>query len=134
MRGDEQVLADRQVVEQLDRLPRAREPAPRPRVRRQAGEVVAVELDAAPAADEAGDRVDERRLARAVRADQPDELARADLEVDVDDGVHAAEADRDPGRPQDRCHRSVAPWELRGRRAPRATRSASSRTRRGTGG
>ena len=47
-------------------------------------------------ADEAGDRVDEGRLAGAVRADQADELARADLEVDVDDGVHPAEAHRDP--------------------------------------
>ena len=115
MRGDEEVLAHREVVEELDRLPRARQPAPRPRVRRQRGELLAVELHATAGADEAADRVDEGRLAGAVRADQADELARADLEVDVDDGVHAAEAHRDPRRPQDRRHGRVA--ALRGRRA-----------------
>ena len=47
MGGDGEVLAHRQVVEQLDRLPRAGETAPRARVRRQPGDVVAVELDAA---------------------------------------------------------------------------------------
>ena len=44
---------------------------------------------------EPGDGVDERRLAGAVRADQPDQLAGLDVEVDVDDGVHAAERDGD---------------------------------------
>jgi hypothetical protein len=43
---------------------------------------------------------------------------RTDLEVDVHDGVHAAEAHRDPGRPKDWCHRSVVPWELWGGKAP----------------
>ena len=93
MRGDEQVLADRQVVEQLDRLPRPREPEARTCVRRQPRQVATVELDASPGAHEAGDRVDEGRLARAVRPDEADELPRGDLEIDVDDGVHAAEAD-----------------------------------------
>ena len=100
-------------------------------------------------ADEAADRVDEGRLAGAVRADQADEPALADLEVDVDDGVHAAEADRDPRRLQDRAHRPSPVTRTAARRlevsrrtrgAPRTTsprggaRWANSRTPTGTGG
>jgi hypothetical protein len=56
-----------EVVEQLGALPGSGEPAPRPRVRRQPGQVVPVELDATLRADEPGDRVDEGRLAGTVR-------------------------------------------------------------------
>src|SRR3954471_10145334 len=84
--GDEQVLLDRQVVEQLDRLERAHEPAPRSHVRAQAGDVVSVERDAAARGRViAGERVDRRRLAGAVGADQADDLARGHLQVDVVD-------------------------------------------------
>ena len=44
---------------------------------------------------EAADRVDERRLARAVGADEPDERARVDLEVDVDERLDPAVAHGD---------------------------------------
>ena len=40
----------------------------------------------------AGDRLDQRRLARAVVAEQADDLAGADLEVDVLQRLHGAEA------------------------------------------
>ena len=58
--------------------------------------------------NEAGDRVDEGRLARAVRPDQADELPLPHLEIDVDHGVHTAEADRDAGRVQDRLAARLA--------------------------
>ena len=70
---------------------RARACGGRPRRRRPSSSTRPV------AADEAGDRVDEGRLAGAVGPDQPDELALADLEVDVVEGVHAAEAHGQPG-------------------------------------
>ena len=106
--GHGEVLAHGEVVEQLGALPGAREPAPRPRVRRQPREIAPVELDAARVADEAGDRVDERRLAGAVRPDQADELALLDVDVDVVDGAHAAEADGQAGGGQDGAHDALA--------------------------
>ena len=62
------------------------------RVRRLAGDVVAVEDD--PAGGrlvDAGEHVEERRLAGAVRADQADDRAARDREVDVVDGDEPAE-------------------------------------------
>ena len=59
--------------------------------------------------DEPRDRVDERRLACAVRADQPDELALLDLQVDVAEGVHAAEADGQPSCLEQCAHRWALP-------------------------
>ena len=47
VRGDQQVVADRQVVEELERLERADEPGAGPLVRGGAGDVSAVEADAA---------------------------------------------------------------------------------------
>ena len=91
--GRQQVVADRQVLEQLERLERAAQPEVGAAVGRLAGEVDAVERHRAAAdVGEAGDGVDERRLAGTVRADQPDELARLDVEVDVLVGVQAAVA------------------------------------------
>ena len=60
---------------------------------RQPGEVVVVEADGPGAADEAGQGVDERRLAGPIRADQPDELAFADVEIDVGERLDAAVVD-----------------------------------------
>ena len=82
--GDEEVLARRHADEQLDALERARDPEPRPLVRRHAREVVAVEGDRAAVGPEQPEQaVEERGLARAVGPDEPDELARADLEAHV---------------------------------------------------
>ena len=71
VRGDREVLAHAQIVEQLERLPGPREPAPRARlVAPKPSRCPPVQLDRPAVRDEPGDRVDERRLARAVRADQ----------------------------------------------------------------
>ena len=72
---DRDVLVHREVVEQLDRLPRSRQAHARPDVRRLARQVVAVEQDAAAIGNEARDGVDEGRLAGAVG---PDQAERAD--------------------------------------------------------
>ena len=69
---------------------------------------LAVERDAPARPHEAGDRVDEGRLARAVGADEPDHGALGDLELDVDERLHAAEAHRHALGPQRRGHRSLA--------------------------
>ena len=125
MGRDREVLEQRQVVEQLDALPCARQAVPRTRVRRQGGQILSVQLDLPARGDEAADRVDEGRLPGPVRADQADELTLADLEVDVDDRAHASEADRDAGGLQDGAHCSppspaavVALWT----RSSRATK------------
>ena len=107
VRRHRDVLLHGQIVEQLDRLPRAGETQARPLVRRLPRQVAAVEHHAAAVADEAGDRVDERRLAGAVRSDQAEELSGLDLQVDVDQRPHAAEADRHPVRFQHGSHRST---------------------------
>ncbi len=70
-------------------------------MRGKRGDVLAVERDLAAAADKARDGVDEGRLAGAVGADQADQLAGLDVEVDVDDGVHATEGDGDAAGGED---------------------------------
>ncbi len=106
--SDGQVLAHREVVEQLGALPRSSEAAARAHVRWQPVEVTTVELRAARVPDEAGDRVDEGRLARTVRPDQSHELAVIDDEVDVLHGMDAAEAHRQPGRGEHGAHAALA--------------------------
>jgi len=93
LRPDLEVLAHREIVEQLGALPRPGEAAAGAGVRRQPREIPAVELDRARVAHEARDGIDERRLAGAVGADQADELALLDGDVDVVHGVHTAETD-----------------------------------------
>ena len=53
---------------------------------------------------EPGDGVDERRLAGAVGADQADQFAGLDVEVDIDNGVHAAKRDGDTRVGENTCH------------------------------
>ena len=67
-------------------------------VRRQPGDVVAVDQDLALVRLlEAGDHPQRRRLAAAARAEHREELALGDVEVDVVDGGEVAEA-LDDGR------------------------------------
>ena len=113
LRSHSQVLAHREVVEQLRALPRPREAAPGAGVRRQSGEIPSVELDHARVANEAGDRVDEGRLAGAVGTDQADELSLLDGEIDAFDCVHAAETDREAVRREDDRHVEAASARLR---------------------
>ncbi len=95
MGRDGEVLAHRQVVEQLDRLPRPGQTAPGAGVRRQIADVGPGQLDAAAMVHESGDGVDEGGLAGPVRADQADQLAGLDVEIDIDDSTHPAEGHRD---------------------------------------
>ena len=125
-RGDVQVLAHGEIVEQLDRLPGAGEAPPHPGVRSGVGDVPTVQRDGPAVRDETGDRVDERRLSRTVRADQPDELARLDVEIDIDHGVHAPERHRHPASREDRAHeRSSMIASERGSSGRRTARSGA---------
>ena len=98
-RGAE-VVTHRHVLEQLERLERARRRRPAP------GGAATNDRWAAPPASpvrpaglrEPGDHVDERRLPGPVRADQPEHLARPDLERHVVDRNDTAEADADVAR------------------------------------
>src|SRR6185437_607060 len=107
--GHGEVLPDGQVVEQLDRLPGAREAALRPHVRGEPVQRRLAELHGALGPDEAGDGIDEGGLARAVRPDEADELARLDLQVNPGDRANAAEADRHAARAKDGSHRRHRP-------------------------
>ena len=63
---------------------------------RQERDLLAGHLDhAAGGPQVAGDAVDQGRLSRAVPADQPDDLARPDLDRHVLEGLEAAEGDGD---------------------------------------
>ena len=107
--GHEQVLVDREVVEQLDRLEGPGQAEARPPVGAQAPDVAAPELDppgGGPGV--AGQGVDHRGLARTVRADQPVDGALRDLQVDVGHGHDPAVGDAQAGdvqqrRPRGRC-------------------------------
>ena len=126
--GDGEVLPHRQVVEQLDRLPRPGEPPPSTGLRAEDGDVGAVQFDGATMRHEPGDGVHERRLAGAVRADQADQLARTDLEIDVDHGVDAAEGDRDAAGATARSRLAHgSPGRRRGRHGARARSPSAAR-------
>jgi hypothetical protein len=89
------VLLDRHVQEEAQRLERARHAELRDPVRRQAHEVAAGEEDLAPVGPvDARDHVEERRLAGAVGADHADDLAFAHDEVEVTE--HLQTPEREP--------------------------------------
>jgi hypothetical protein len=96
--GHEQVLVDREVVEQLDRLEGPGQAEARAPVGAQAPDVAAPEHDppgGGPGV--AGQGVDHRGLARAVGADQPVDGTLRDLQVDVGDGHDPAVGDAQAG-------------------------------------
>ena len=96
--GHQQVLLDREVVEELDRLERPGQAQPRPPVRAQRPDVAAVEDDPpGRLPGVAGERVDHRGLARPVRPDEPEDGAPGDLQVDVGDGDDAPVGHAQPG-------------------------------------
>ena len=105
---DHEVLAHREIVEQLRALPGAGEPATGACVRRHTREIVSVELGTAGVPHETRDRVDEGRLAGSVRPDQPDQLTLLDDDVDLVDGAHAAETHGQAGRREDGRHEPLA--------------------------
>ena len=90
------VLQRRHLREEPDVLERARDAEVVDLVRLGAGDLLALEPDLALGRGvDAGHRVEAGRLAGAVGADQAEDLAAADLEVDVVEGHDAAEAQRD---------------------------------------
>src|SRR5881628_3518814 len=81
-RGDGDVVETGEAAEGLRDLERAADAEPRDAVRRQPGEVTAVEANGPRVGRaDARDRVDQGALAGAVGPDEPDDLARRDLEV-----------------------------------------------------
>ena len=115
-------LAHGQVLEQLRALERPTETEARAPRGREAMHVVTEDLDRTPAADESADRVHQRRLARAVRADEPDDLTRRNVEVDVVDHEPRAERNAELLDPDHRVERrrDLAPRhaDVRGQRLP----------------
>ena len=93
MRAERDVLEHGHVGHQLDVLEGARDAAARRRPAAAAPSTLLAEHRdvAAGRRQHAGDQVEGRALAGAVRADQPDDLARADVEDDVVDRDQAAE-------------------------------------------
>ena len=98
-------LAHGQVLEQLRALERPTEAESRAPRGREAMHVVTEDLDRTPAADESADRVHQRRLAGAVRADEPDDLTRRNVEVDVIDHEPRAERNAELPDPDHRVER-----------------------------
>src|SRR5262249_20568332 len=94
--GDTQIVADREVGEELEALERSCDAQPRPLVRLETAHITAVEQDSARAGGlQAGDDVEERRLAGAVRTDESRDLCRGHVEVDARERAVSAEVDRD---------------------------------------
>src|SRR5438270_3464718 len=82
LRSGNQVVADRQLDEHLQRLKRASDAAPRQLERRHAGDVLGAEFDLPRRRlDLPENAVEERRLARAVRPDDADDLARTNFKT-----------------------------------------------------
>ena len=121
--ADQHVLQRRQAVEQLGVLEGAAHARRRHLVHRGAADGHPEHRRAAGAGrHQPADHVHQRRLAGAVGSDQPDDLAAADLQVDVPDGVDAAVLLAQPLERPPRCPRSRGAGGSRGARAGRRPR------------
>src|SRR6266446_3538515 len=90
--GQAHVVEQGQLVEEVDDLEAARDARLDPALHGLRGDVLTAEEDPTTVGgQEAADQVDQARLARAVGADQRQDLALADGEVDLVDGVRVAE-------------------------------------------
>jgi len=95
--GDGDVLEDRELAERPWDLERPRDPTVADRVGREAGDLLAAEPDGTRRERERPrDAVEGGGLSRAVRPDEPEDLARSDLEGDRVQRGEAAEALRQP--------------------------------------
>src|SRR3546814_20860460 len=114
------------MLEQLDVLEGARDAGAGDPVRRQRGDIGAVEQQPALGrVVDAADQVEHRGLAGAIRPDDGEDLAAGDVETDPVDGADAAEADGEAVGPATRGQRSeerrvwtgcVSQWRYRGSR------------------
>ena len=103
-----QVFVDRQPLEQIGDLERARQPLMADRLRRHALDLAAVQRDgAAVGREQAGDQIEQRGLAGAVRPDQGVDFAGADLQARIGHGANAAEGLRDAAHLE---HGAVEPF------------------------
>ena len=92
--GEAEVLGNRERREHAVAARHLYDAAPCHFVRRRVGHVAAVEHDrAVRRLDQPRDALQEGRLARAVGAEQRDDLALVDLEVDVEEHLHAVVTD-----------------------------------------
>jgi hypothetical protein len=99
------VLLNRHVQEQPQRLERARDAGGRHAVRREPDQLALVEPDGALVRlVHAGDQVEDGRLAGAVRTDQADHLALVHGQVELGDHVQAAEGLAHAGQLEQRGH------------------------------
>src|SRR5689334_20663711 len=94
LRGDADVFQRRGVWQDVGDLVGARDTGPRDQVRRQSGDVGAVEQDAARGRTQhAGHAIEEGALARAVWADDGANLAAFDIKVDLVERRQSTKAD-----------------------------------------
>ena len=93
--ADAHVVLDREVVEELDRLPGAHQALLGPDVGTLPIERHPEQPDLPRARREPGDGVDEARLAGPVRSDEAHDLAGADVQAEPIDGPHAPVGHRD---------------------------------------
>ena len=97
LRGEDEVLQDRQIAKLVGDLPRLREPEVHDLVRGQSIDSRAVEPDLpAVGSIEPGNDVEQRRFPRPVRPDEARDGVREDLQSASIDGVNAAEGFFDP--------------------------------------
>jgi hypothetical protein len=107
--GHQHVVQHAEAREELHVLEGARDAQVGDLVGTQMRDVVLEEADASAGGPiESRDAAEDGGLAGPVGTDQPDELAVVDLEVDVDERLHAAVVDRHAASLEDRAQRSTA--------------------------
>ena len=127
--GETERFGGRQMREQLIDLKRARQAAPHAAVRREGGDVAALENDLTLGRlDDPGQKIDQRRLARAVGADQRPARARRQAEGHVVGGEQGAETPRESPR-LERRRAHAAPRPAVPGMTSEAARTTASRTR-----
>src|SRR5690349_21818830 len=129
--GEDQVLAHRELGENLQELEGAAHPEPVEVARPHAGDGAAVDVYVAGSRRElAENAVEQGRLAAAVRADDAEDLAGAHLERDARHRGDAAEMLLQAAHVEDAAHRSLATALDRGlnRRSARPSRPAGQMT------
>ena len=106
---DHHVLEHRHVQEQAKRLEGSRDPACRDRVRRKARHSVSLEDDfAGVGTEEPRDEVEDGGLPGAVGADETDDLALADVKLEIVDHLQPAERFGDAAKLEERHRQTIS--------------------------